>query len=49
MNLKEIRTSKRITQKEASNILGISLRSYKSYENDLDKIKTFKYTYLCEK
>ena len=49
MNLKEIRTSKHITQKEASNILGVSLRSYKSYENDLDKVKTFKYTYLCEK
>ena len=49
MRLKEIRTSKGLTQAEASKILNVSLRSYKDYENNHDKMKTNKYEYLCEK
>ena len=49
MNLKEIRLLKNLTQIEASKYLDISLRSYKSYENDLDKVDTLKYKVLCSK
>ena len=49
MTLKEIRLSKKVTQSEAANILSISLRSYKEYENNIEKNKTLKYSYLCEK
>ena len=49
MDLKELRISKKITQKEAADVLGVSLRSYKSYENEVSKINTNKYQYLCEK
>ena len=49
MTLKEIRLSKKITQSEAANILSVSLRSYKEYENNIEKNKTLKYSYLCEK
>ncbi|MBE5969025.1 MAG: helix-turn-helix domain-containing protein [Lachnospiraceae bacterium] len=44
--LKRIRTSKKITQKEAAMVLGISLRSYVTYENDQSKEKSLKYKYL---
>lgn len=47
--LKKIRTEKKLTQVEAANILGISLRSYKSYENDEVKKNTKKYQYFIEK
>ncbi|MBQ9071963.1 MAG: helix-turn-helix transcriptional regulator, partial [Bacilli bacterium] len=43
MTLKEIRLAKRITQTEACKYLGVSLRSYKEYENNLNKENTFKY------
>ena len=48
MKLKEIRTSKNLTQSEAANILSVSVRSYKDYENVIEKFKTPKYHYLCE-
>lgn len=48
MELKDIRNEKNITQSEAANILGVSLRSYKSYENEIEKRATIKYHYLCE-
>lgn len=48
MDLKEIRIEKELTQKEASELLNISLRSYKSYENEIVKKSSFKYMYLCE-
>ncbi len=48
MTLKEIRTTNKLTQKQASEIVGISLRSYKQYENDTDKENSFKYRYLCD-
>lgn len=46
--LREIRASKRITQKEASDYLGVSLRSYKMYENEENKKETVKYRYMVE-
>ena len=46
--LKELRISKGLTQEKASILLGVSLRSYKSYENDLTKIGTIKYNYMLE-
>ncbi|MBQ3253344.1 MAG: nucleotidyltransferase domain-containing protein [Acholeplasmatales bacterium] len=49
MILKEIRISKKITQKEAANILLVSLRSYKDYENNPVKHNSIKYNYMCEK
>ena len=49
MILKEIRLSKKITQSEAANVLSVSLRSYKEYENNEEKKNTLKYLYLCEK
>lgn len=47
--LKKIRIEKKLTQAEAANFLGISLRSYKSYENDEVKRDTKKYKYFLEK
>lgn len=46
MKLKEIRTSKNLTQNEASKILSVSLRSYKTYENSVDE-KNEKYRTMC--
>lgn len=46
--LRELRLSKGLTQEKASILLGVSLRSYKSYENDLTKIGTIKYNYMLE-
>ena len=45
-NLKGLRVEKKITQKEAAKRLGVSLRSYISYENDKSKIGTSKYKYM---
>lgn len=49
MELKEMRTLKNLTQKEASILTGIPLRTYKNYENDKKKVGTLKYNYLSEK
>ncbi len=46
--LKEIRIEKGFTQSQAAKLLGVSLRSYKSYENDESKIGTIKYNYMLE-
>lgn len=48
MKLKKLRESKKITQQQAAEICGISLRSYKTYENDLSKETTIKYSYLMD-
>ena len=48
MTLKELRISKDITQLQASELLGVSLRSYKQYENEEEKIDTIKYRYFCD-
>ena len=46
--LKALRIEKKMTQLEVADLVGISLRSYKSYENDEDKRGTFKYRYIME-
>lgn len=46
--LKEIRKSKNLTQEQVALISNISLRSYKSYENDESKIGSLKYNYLLD-
>ena len=47
--IKELRTEKKLTQQQVAEMLGISLRSYKSYENDADKVDTLKYNYIIDK
>ena len=49
VNLKELRIEKKMTQQEVADLVGISLRSYKSYENDEEKQGTIKYNYIVEK
>ena len=44
--LRKVRTSKRMTQKEAADRIGVSLRSYVSYENDETKSGSAKYRFL---
>lgn len=46
--LKEIRKEKRLTQEQAAKLLKVSVRSYKSYENEKEKTGTLKYNYLHE-
>lgn len=48
VNLKELRFEKKMTQKQVADLVGISLRSYKSYENDTEKHDTIKYNYIIE-
>ena len=48
MSLKAIRKSKNLTQEQAANILAVSLRSYKDYENNSSKIGTIKYNYFID-
>ena len=49
IDLKELRIEKKMTQQEVADLVGISLRSYKSYENDEEKKDTIKYNYIVEK
>lgn len=46
--LKDLRIEKKMTQKEVADLVGISLRSYKSYENDEKKCESIKYKYIVE-
>ena len=46
--LKGLRIEKKMTQQEVADLIGISLRSYKSYENDVEKQNTIKYKYIVE-
>lgn len=46
--LKALRISKKLTQQQACKILGVSLRSYKEYENDESKADTLKYRFMME-
>ena len=48
VDLKELRIEKKMTQQEVAELVGISLRSYKSYENDEEKRDTIKYNYIVE-
>lgn len=46
--LKKLRVSKNLTQQQVADMFGVSLRSYKSYENDESKKDTIKYNYFVE-
>lgn len=46
--LKSVRISKRLTQQEAAALIGISLRSYVTYENDERKAESMKYRFLLQ-
>lgn len=48
MTLKELRKQKNITQEECAKVLKIPLRTYIRYENDVNKINTFKYEYILD-
>lgn len=47
--LKTLRKRNKLTQKEAAEILNVSLRSYKSYENDPEKEHSIKYQYMIDR
>ena len=47
--LKKTRIEKKMTQQQVADLVGISLRSYKSYENDEKKQGSLKYNYILEK
>ena len=47
--LKTLRTDKNLTQRQVADLVGISLRSYKSYENDVVKEGSLKYNYIFDK
>ena len=47
--LKDLRTEKKLTQQQVADLVGISWRSYKSYENDEKKVGTLKYNYMMQK
>ena len=47
--LKELRKKNGFTQQQAADYFGISLRSYKTYENDETKVDSIKYKYMVEK
>lgn len=46
--LKELRIKKGLTQQEAASRIGVSLRSYVSYENDDEKKGTPKYRFFVQ-
>ncbi len=46
--LKQVRQANQITQQEAADLLRVSVRSYKTYENDPAKENTMKYQYMVE-
>ena len=48
VELKDLRKEKNMTQQEVADLAGISLRSYKTYENDETKSDSIKYKYLME-
>lgn len=49
MSIKELRKGLDLTQKEASKLMNIPLRTYVNYENDESKIGSIKYLYIKEK
>ena len=44
----QLRKEKKLTQQEAADLVGISLRSYKMYENEEEKSGTLKYRYMVD-
>lgn len=47
-DLKSLRIEKKMTQQQVADLVGISLRSYKAYENEPKKADTIKYNYILE-
>ncbi len=47
--IKELRIRKKLTQQQVAELIGISLRSYKSYENDANKRGSLKYQYILQR
>lgn len=47
-SIKKLRIEKKLTQQQVADIVGISIRSYKTYENDNSKINTIKYKYIYD-
>lgn len=47
--LRDLRIEKNLTQKQVAELVGVSLRSYITYENDETKVGTIKYNYIAEK
>ncbi|MBE6143672.1 MAG: helix-turn-helix domain-containing protein [Erysipelotrichaceae bacterium] len=47
--LKQLRKFKGLTQSECAKLVGVPLRTYQNYENDKDKIYTFKYNEILKK
>ncbi len=48
MNLKNLRRKINMTQVQAAEYLQVSLRTYKTYENDSTRIDTIKYRYMVQ-
>lgn len=46
--LKDLRLEKNLTQKQVANLVGVSLRSYITYENDATKVGSVKYNYIVK-
>ncbi len=46
--LKQTRQANKLTQQEAADLLQVSVRSYKDYENDRRKADTLKYRFMLE-
>ena len=49
MTLRELRKSKNLTQEKCARYLGMPLRTYQSYEGDILKSDSMKYTYMMQK
>lgn len=47
-SIKDLRQEKKLTQQQVADIVGISIRSYKTYETDETKINTIKYKYIFD-
>ena len=49
MTLKELRKSKKLTQVQCAEYLGIPLRTYQNYETDDAKVNSMKYAFMMQK
>lgn len=49
MTLKELRKHKKLTQTECAAYLGLPVRTYQNYENDVRKRNSIKYEYMMHK
>ncbi len=47
-SIKQLRQDKKLTQQQVADIVGISIRSYKTYENDESKLGSIKYRYIYD-